>query len=138
MASVVRTVLGLAALAAASPALAQPPTPLRPDQQAFRALYQELVETDTSITTGSCTALAAKVAARFRAAGFADGQIYRFSVPDHPKEGGVVVVYPGASTTLKPMLLLGHIDVVVAKREDRAGLANLDSLLSGVSARTRR
>jgi acetylornithine deacetylase/succinyl-diaminopimelate desuccinylase-like protein len=118
MASAIRTILGLAALVAASPVLAQPAEPLRPDQQTFRALYQELVETDTSITTGSCTALAAKVAARFKAAGFADDQITLFSTADHPKEGGLVVVYPGASTTMKPMLLLGHIDVVVAKRED--------------------
>lgn len=91
---------------------------LRPDQKAFRALYQEMVETDTSITTGSCTALADTIAARFKAAGFADGQITRFAVPEHPKEGGLVVVYPGSSKAVKPMLLLGHLDVVVAKRED--------------------
>ncbi len=120
MKSAVHMALGLAAVivSASSPVLAQPSAPLRPDQQAFRALYQEMVETDTSITTGDCTALAAKVAARFKAAGFADSQIFPFSTPDHPKEGGLVVVYPGTSTTAKPMLLLGHIDVVVAKRED--------------------
>jgi acetylornithine deacetylase/succinyl-diaminopimelate desuccinylase-like protein len=39
-------------------------------------------------------------------------------VPDHPKEGGIVAVYPGTSTTLKPILLLAHIDVVAAKRAD--------------------
>src|SRR6478609_5485519 len=98
-------------------ALAQSPT-LRPDQQAFRAIYQDLVETDTSITTGSCTDLAAKIGARFKAAGFADDQITYFSTPDHPKEGGVVIVYPGSSKAVKPMLLLGHIDVVTARRAD--------------------
>ncbi|MGY2733921.1 M20/M25/M40 family metallo-hydrolase [Sphingomonas sp. UYP23] len=110
--------IGLATLT--SLFVAQPGTAqtLRPDQQAFRALYKDMVETDTSITTGSCTALAGKVAARFKAAGFTDTQITPFSVPDHPKEGGLVVVYPGSSKTVKPMLLLGHIDVVVAKRED--------------------
>lgn len=109
------TVVASAANAAPS---AQGALPLRPDQQAFRALYQDMVETDTSITTGSCTALASKIASRFKSAGFADAQITPFSVPDHPKEGGLVVVYPGSSNALKPMLLLGHIDVVVAKRED--------------------
>ena len=94
------------------------PSPLRPDQQAFRALYREMVETDTSITTGSCTALAARIATRFKAAGFADGQVTAFAAPDHPKEGGLVVVYPGSTTTMKPMLLLGHLDVVAARRED--------------------
>jgi acetylornithine deacetylase/succinyl-diaminopimelate desuccinylase-like protein len=105
------------ALLATTPLGAQPPQ-LRPDQAAFRALYQEFVETDTSITTGSCTALADKIAGHLRQAGFADSQITPFSVPDHPKEGGIVVVYPGSSKTAKPMLLLGHLDVVVAKRED--------------------
>ena len=110
-----RIVTALAALAA--PAAAQQP-PLRPDQQAFRALYKEMVESDTSITTGSCTVLADKIAARFRAAGFAAGQITPISVADHAKEGGLVVVYPGTSAAAKPMLLLGHLDVVTARRED--------------------
>jgi acetylornithine deacetylase/succinyl-diaminopimelate desuccinylase-like protein len=93
---------------------------LRPDQATFRALYKELVETDTSITTGSCTALADKIELHLRAAGYGDKDITRFAVADHPKEGGLVVILPGTSTTLKPILLLGHIDVVVAKREDWA------------------
>ncbi len=110
-----RIILGATALAVPVAAQAQA---LRPDQTAFRALYQELVETDTSITTGSCTALADKVEARLKAAGYADGAITRFAVPDHPKEGGLVVVLPGTSKTAKPMLLLGHIDVVVANPAD--------------------
>jgi acetylornithine deacetylase/succinyl-diaminopimelate desuccinylase-like protein len=93
-------------------------SPLRPDQVAFRGLYKELVETDTSITTGSCTALADKIEGHLKEAGFTDADITRFSVPDHPKEGGLVAILPGTSRTLKPILLLGHIDVVVAKRED--------------------
>ena len=38
--------------------------------------------------------------------------------PGHPKEGGLVAVYPGRDAKLKAMLLLAHIDVVEAKRED--------------------
>ncbi|RZL55441.1 MAG: M20/M25/M40 family metallo-hydrolase [Sphingomonas sp.] len=114
-----RIVLTIAALSVPIAAEAQVAAQsLRPDQQRFRALYQELVETDTSITTGSCTALADKVETRLKAAGYADSAITRFAVPDHPKEGGLVVVLPGSSRTAKPMLLLGHIDVVVAKAED--------------------
>ena len=115
-----RIATALASLALPIAAAAEQATPLRPDQQAFRALYREMVETDTSITTGSCTVLADRIGARFRAAGFAEGQITPFAVPDHPKEGGLVVVYPGTSTTAKPMLLLGHLDVVTARREDWA------------------
>jgi acetylornithine deacetylase/succinyl-diaminopimelate desuccinylase-like protein len=109
----------LAAPAAAQMAIA-PMGPLRPDQQRFFALYKELVETDTSWPDGDCTRAAAQVAARMKAAGFTDAQLTAFGVPEHPKEGGLVAVLPGSSKTLKPMLLLAHIDVVVAKREDWA------------------
>jgi acetylornithine deacetylase/succinyl-diaminopimelate desuccinylase-like protein len=109
----------LAALALANGAKAAD-APLRPDQQSFRALYKELVETDTSITTGSCTALADKIEVHLKEAGFTDADITRFAVPDHPKEGGLVVILPGSADpkTAKPILLLGHIDVVAAKRAD--------------------
>jgi acetylornithine deacetylase/succinyl-diaminopimelate desuccinylase-like protein len=117
--------LGKAILAAATAltclglgGAAQAQDTLRPDQVQFRALYKELVETDSSVTTGSCTLLADKVERHLRAAGYGDADITRFAVPDHPKEGGLVVVLPGTSKTLKAILLLGHIDVVVAKRED--------------------
>ncbi len=92
--------------------------PLRPDQVEFRGLYKELVETNTSLSSGSCTLAAERMAARMRSAGIPDSQITMFSVPEHPKDGGLVVVYPGTSKSLKPMLLLAHIDVVEAKRED--------------------
>ena len=116
-------VLAFAAAALmAGPAVAQVPTgtmeALRPDQQQFFALYKELVETDTSVTNGSCTQAAAQIAVRLKAAGFPDDQVTLFSVPEHPKDGGIVAVYPGSSTTLEPMLLLAHIDVVAARRED--------------------
>lgn len=101
-----------------SGAAQQPATPLRPDQARFRALYQEMVETDTSITTGSCTALAGAIEARLLAAGYPASAITRFAVPDHPKEGGLVVTLPGTSRTVKPMLLIGHLDVVVANPKD--------------------
>src|SRR6202044_3675884 len=101
-------------------ALAQeaPMSPLRPDQVAFRALYKELVETNTTLSAGSCTLLAQRIAAHLKAAGFTDKDVTLFSVPDHPKEGGLVAVLAGSSSAAKPMLLLGHLDVVEAKRED--------------------
>lgn len=89
-----------------------------PRDAAFIDIFRQIVETDSSITTGSCTAVADKVEARLRAVGYGNDEITRFAVPDHPKEGGIVVVLPGTSATLKPILLLGHIDVVAAHRED--------------------
>lgn len=93
-------------------------SPLRPDQVAFRELYKELVETNTTLSGGSCTLAAERMAARLRSAGLPDRQITLFADPDHPKEGGLVAVYPGTSNTLKPILAIAHIDVVEAKRED--------------------
>src|SRR5438876_2009656 len=112
--------LGVLGLAITLVAIAQEPPmgPLRPDQTAFRTLYKELVETNTTLSSGSCTLLAERIAAHLKAAGFEDKDITLFSVPDHPKEGGVVAVLAGTSKAAKPILLLGHLDVVEARRED--------------------
>jgi acetylornithine deacetylase/succinyl-diaminopimelate desuccinylase-like protein len=95
-----------------------PMKPLRPDQVAFRALYKELVETNTTLSVGSCTLAAERLTAHLKTAGFEDKDLTLFSVPDHPKEGGLVAVLAGTSNAARPMLLLGHLDVVEAKRED--------------------
>jgi acetylornithine deacetylase/succinyl-diaminopimelate desuccinylase-like protein len=101
-------------------ALAQeaPMPPLRPDQVAFLSLYKELVETNTTLSAGSCTLAAERLASHLKAAGFADADVTQFSVPEHPKEGGLVAILHGSSKSAKPILLLGHLDVVEAKRED--------------------
>ena len=112
-------VLGLA-IAMQTAAIAQeaPMTPLRPDQAAFLALYKELVETNTTLSAGSCTLAAERIAAHLKTAGYAEKDVTLFSVPEHPKEGGLVAILGGTSTTAMPMLLLGHLDVVEARRED--------------------
>ncbi len=113
-----KTVLagGVALAAIAVPAVAQAQS--RPDQQAFFGLYKELVETNTTLSVGSCTKAAEQIGARMKAAGYRDADITMFSVPDHPREGGMVVILPGSDKKMKPMLLLAHLDVVEAKRED--------------------
>ncbi|HEX8384492.1 MAG TPA: M20/M25/M40 family metallo-hydrolase [Sphingomonas sp.] len=90
----------------------------RPDQRAFFDLYKELVETNTTISQGDCTMASAQIATRMKRAGYADRDITLFSVPDHPREGGIVAVLPGSDASLKPMLLLGHLDVVEADPKD--------------------
>ncbi len=109
---------GAALLAAFAGAAVAQTGGLRPDQTEFRGLYKELVETNTTVSTGSCTLAAERMAARLSAAGIPASQMTLFAVPEHPKDGGLVVVYPGTSKTLKPILLLAHIDVVEAKRAD--------------------
>ncbi len=98
----------------AGPASAQ----TRPDQVAFRATYKELVETNTTASSGSCTLAAERMAARLRAAGFPEQNLTSFSLPEFPKNGGLVAVYPGRDAKARPILLLAHIDVVEARRAD--------------------
>jgi len=107
--------LGTVAAAALTPAASAQE---RPDQKAFFDIYKELVETNTTLSAGSCTQAAAQIGARLKAAGYADADLTYFAVPDHPKEGGLVTVLKGSNARIKPMLLLAHLDVVEAKRED--------------------
>jgi acetylornithine deacetylase/succinyl-diaminopimelate desuccinylase-like protein len=111
--------IGMAAALMLQPGMANAQAPaLTPDQQRFFELYKELVETNTALSTGSCTQASAQIATRLKAAGYSDADITLFSVPDHPKDGGIVAILPGSDKKLKPMLLLGHLDVVEAKRAD--------------------
>ena len=91
---------------------------IRPDQAAFRELYKELIETNTALSVGSCTLAAERMAVRLKAAGFKDEDLRLFSVADHPKEGGLVATLAGKDPKAQAILLLAHLDVVEAKRED--------------------
>ena len=116
MAQVKLGVMMMAAAALAVPGLAAAQG--RPDEKAFFALYKEMVETNTVVGVGSCTRAAEQVATRLRAAGYAPADITLFSTPEHPDDGGIVAVLKGTDAGVKPMLLLGHLDVVEAKRAD--------------------
>ncbi len=89
-----------------------------PGEAAFRSLYKELVETDTSFPNGNCTLAAQRMAARLKTAGFPDSDVQLIIPPDHPKDGNLVAIYPGKNPKAKAVLMLAHIDVVAAKRED--------------------
>src|SRR3569833_2115505 len=115
-----RVLLGttcLLALSLSVPA-APPDVGSAASESQFRELYKELVETNTTLSSGSCTLAAERMAARMKAAGFPDSDLHPFAAPDHPKEGGLVAIYPGKDKKAKAILLMAHIDVVEAKRED--------------------
>ncbi len=101
-------------LMAAAPAMAQD----RADQKPFFDLYKELVETNTTLSAGSCTQAADQIKVRLAAAGYPDSDLVSFSVPEHPRDGGLVAILPGRDKAARPMLLLAHLDVVEARRED--------------------
>src|SRR5258706_10360579 len=90
----------------------------RPDQQKFRALYKELIETNTTLSVGSCTLAAQKMAAHLKAAGYPDADLHIIIAPGHPKEGGLVAVLHGSDPKAKAVLLLGHLDLVEARCPD--------------------
>ncbi|MGQ5702825.1 M20/M25/M40 family metallo-hydrolase [Sandaracinobacteroides sp. A072] len=98
--------------------LAQPALAADDGEQAFRSLFRELAETNTTLSSGDCTKAASQIAARLRAAGYPEKDVHLLVEPDHPREGSLVAILPGRDPSLKAILLLGHIDVVEAKRED--------------------
>jgi acetylornithine deacetylase/succinyl-diaminopimelate desuccinylase-like protein len=97
---------------------AEPPRTVRPDQLAFRDLYKELVEINTTLSVGSCTAAAEAMGARLKAAGYPEADIKVVVADGHPKEGSLVAILHGTDPKVKPILLLAHIDVVEANRAD--------------------
>jgi len=78
-------------------------------------VYKELVEIDTTTATGDTARAAEAMASRLRAAGFASTDVHVFSPA--PRKGNLVARLRGNGAR-KPILLLAHIDVVPANRED--------------------
>ena len=85
-------------------------------QQLARDVFQQLIEINTTDSSGNSTEAAEAMAVRFRNAGFPASDI-RVLGPD-PRKGNLVVRYRGRDSSVKPILLLAHLDVVEAKRED--------------------
>jgi len=84
----------------------------------FREIYQELVEIDSSATTGSCTKVVRAAESRLLGAGF-NGDDIHVVIPDgKPDDGNIVARIRAPGAKKKGVLLLAHIDVVDAKRAD--------------------
>ena len=88
------------------------------DEAAFRGLYKELVEINTTRSVGSCTRAAEAMRARLAAAGIPATDMQILAPADRPNDGALIAVLHGRDRRPKPVLLLAHIDVVEAKRED--------------------
>ena len=91
---------------------------MRAGEQAFRALYKELVEINTTLSVGSCTAAANAMKAHLVKAGYPENDLHLIVPPNQPKLGNLIALLPGTDASLKPLMLLAHLDVVEAKRED--------------------
>jgi len=115
-----RRALGVAVLVLAGLATCYAQT-VRPEAERKLAhdIYKEFIEIPSGFTTGATTPVAEAAAARLKAAGFADADIFVGGAK--PSKANLVVRYHATargSAARKPLLLLAHIDVVEAKRED--------------------
>jgi acetylornithine deacetylase/succinyl-diaminopimelate desuccinylase-like protein len=97
--------------AALHPAALPPPE----YQRLAHDIYKQLIEINTSFSTGATTPAAQAVAERLRAEGFPASDIQVIGAADHKMN--VVVRYHGTGRR-KPLLLLAHLDVVEAKPSD--------------------
>jgi acetylornithine deacetylase/succinyl-diaminopimelate desuccinylase-like protein len=88
---------------------------LSAEQGLFREIYRELVEIDTTHSAGDTTRAARAMQARLRTAGFATEDLLVFE--PFPKKGNLVARLRGTGQS-EPLLLLAHIDVVEARKED--------------------
>jgi acetylornithine deacetylase/succinyl-diaminopimelate desuccinylase-like protein len=92
---------------------------IEPANEATRKLavdiFKQLIEINTTDSVGSVTAASEAMAKRFRDAGFAESDIKVLGPNDRKKN---VVVRLHGSGKHKPVLLIGHLDVVEARRED--------------------
>jgi acetylornithine deacetylase/succinyl-diaminopimelate desuccinylase-like protein len=82
-------------------------------QQLAHDIFKQLIEINSTDSAGSTTAAAEAMAQRLRSAGFADVQVLG---PD-PRKGNLVARLHGTGAH-RPILVLGHLDVVEARRSD--------------------
>lgn len=99
--------------ALAAPALAQAPSAAERAQAL--EIYRQVVGFDTSTEGKQNPAMAAYLAERFRAGGFAADDVRVLPLGD---TAGLLVRYRGDGSAGRPILLLAHMDVVPAHRAD--------------------
>jgi len=93
---------------------------LTPHQRLAREVYSELISINTADSVGSVTRAVEVLAKRFRAAGFPESDVQVLIPPGKPTKGNLVVRLHGrgGANGAKPILLLAHLDVVAARREE--------------------
>jgi acetylornithine deacetylase/succinyl-diaminopimelate desuccinylase-like protein len=80
-------------------------------------IFKQLIEINTTDSVGSTTVAAEAMAKRLLDAGFPKADVVVLGPND--RKGNMVARYRGkAGSKLKPILIIGHLDVVEAKRED--------------------
>jgi acetylornithine deacetylase/succinyl-diaminopimelate desuccinylase-like protein len=78
-------------------------------------IFKQLIEINTTDSVGNVTAAAEAMAQHFRDAGFPESDLHILGPNDRKKN---LVVRLHGSGKHEPVLLIGHLDVVEARRED--------------------
>jgi acetylornithine deacetylase/succinyl-diaminopimelate desuccinylase-like protein len=108
-----------AALAATNPLTV--PSRLEPEwQQKTREVFKQAIEIPSVHHRGEMARMAKLLGDQFRAAGIPEADIHVMPYEALPgdKTVALIVRWRSPNATRKPMLILGHMDVVEAKRED--------------------
>ena len=73
----------------------------RAGEAEFRALYKELIETNTTLSVGSCTLASERMKARLLAAGYPESDLHILvnPKPNRPQDGNLVAILPGGRGT---------------------------------------
>src|SRR5262247_3097470 len=107
--------LGLAAALLSFAATAHAQAPSQAQRTQARAIYEHIVNMDTSVEGRRTPEMAQYLADQFRAGGFAADDIH---VLPFEHTAALVVRYRGNGTGGRPILLLAHMDVVPAHRSE--------------------
>src|SRR4051812_17274304 len=99
--------LGIATLLAAGLATTVVAQERTPKQQAFREIYRELVEINTTDSVGDSLQAAEAMAARLKAGGIPADDVKVIS--SGPRKGNLVARLRGSGVR-KPILLIAHLD----------------------------
>lgn len=110
-----KLILKFIALALASTQLYGQSIKISSDQQSARSIFKELIEINTTHTFGNTTVAANAIVKRLKAAGFPDKDIQVIG-PDLKNQN--LIVRMRGTGKMPPILLLAHLDVVEARRED--------------------
>ena len=84
-------------------------------RQLSHDIFKQLIEINTTDSVGNVSTASEAMAQRFRDAGFPDSDLHILGPNDRKKN--LVVRFHGSGKH-KPVLLIGHLDVVEARRED--------------------
>ncbi len=121
-----KTLLMLTTALAAMPALAAPPVMSTADSTATRTMFETIINTPTVLGRGKVPEMATYLAGEFKKAGFPESDVMVMPYATTNKDGSakdqtaaLMVIWRAAGKpSARPVMLMGHMDVVEAKRED--------------------